>query len=366
MKKSIYECVGSGVSWLLMILCVMALSVFTCNSARAQSSAQEEMSAGPTGADHAAVANAKVVYRHARPANTPAGRMLTKKEIAAAAATAAAAEVEGGSADADDQLRFEGDLSYLGGAVVQVAASHAIYLLPNGHCTVISTCWGNPEGFLRDLEVSEFIHLADQYTGTGANNRYSVGKHAMISYKPGSAPLTDADVQAFVHKVASTMAVGYGNIYHVFLPPGQDECFTATGGTCYSPDVPSTFFFCGYHSSVDFKDIGHVLYTVEPFQNVDGCSVRPGTSNGQLIDSTDNTLSHEMFETITDPDGNAWFNLKALALQGEEIADECSFVKINFTTGAAFFDPSVFIIGVHRYGVQPEYTNAEHACASNP
>jgi hypothetical protein len=364
MKKSIYECVGSGVSRLLMILCVMALSVFASNSARAQSSAQDEMSTGPTAADHAAVANAKVVYRHARPANTPAGRTLTKNEIAAA--TAAAAEVEGGSADTDDQLRFEGDLSYLGGAVVQVAASHAIYLLPNGHCSVISTCWGNPEGFLRDLEVSEFIHLADQYTGTSANNRYSVGKHAMISYKPGSVPLTDADVQAFVHKVASTMGVGYGNIYHVFLPPGQDECFTPTDRTCYSPDVPSTFFFCGYHSSVDFKDIGHVLYTVEPFQNVDGCSVRPGTSNGQLIDSTDNTLSHETFETITDPDGNAWFNLKALALQGAEIGDECSFVKINFTTGAAFFDPSIFVIGVHRYGVQPEYTNAEHACASNP
>jgi len=364
MKNFSDECVGRGVSRFLMILCVLALSALASNAARAQSSAQDEMTAGPTSAYHAAAANSKVVYRHARPANTPAGRTLTRKEIAAAAATASAAEVEGGSGDTDDQLRFPGDVSYLGGPVVQVAASHAIFLLPNGHCSVISICWGNPEGFLRDLEVSEFIHLTDQYTGTSANNRYTVGKHAMISYKPGSAPLTDADVQAFVHKVASTMGVGYRNIYHVFLPPGQDQCIDSSH--CYSPDVNETFFYCGYHGSVDFSDIGHVLYTVEPFQNVDGCSVRPGTSNGQLIDSTDNTLSHETFETITDPDGNAWFNLKALALQGAEIGDECSFVKINFTTGAAFFDPSIFIIGVHRYGVQPEYTNAEHACASNP
>lgn len=364
MKKLSDECVGRSVSRFLIILSALALCAFASLPALAQSSAQGEMTAGPTAADHAAADNSKVVYQHARPANTPAGRTLTKKEVATAAAAAAAAEVEGGPGDADDQLRFAGDVSYLGGPVVQVAAAHAIFLLPNGHCSVISTCWGNPEGFLRDLEVSEFIHLADQYTGSSANNRYTVGKHAMISYKPGTAPLTDANIQAFVHKVASTMGVGYQNIYHVFLPPGQDTCLNPS--QCYSPDVPDTFFFCGYHASVDFSDIGHVLYTVEPFQNVDGCSVRPGTSNGQLIDSTDNTLSHETFETITDPDGNAWFNLKALALQGAEIADECSFVKINFTTGMAFFDPSTFIIGIHRYGVQPEYTNAEHACASNP
>jgi hypothetical protein len=70
-----------------------------------------------------------------------------------------------------------------------------------------------------------------------------------------------------------------------------------------------TFAFCAYHSSVQFKDIGHVLYGVEPFQDVPGCSVRPGTPNGQLVDSTNNSLSHELFETISDPDGTAWRRL---------------------------------------------------------
>jgi hypothetical protein len=190
----------------------------------------------------------------------------------------------------------------------------------------------------------------------------------MVSYTPTAktAPLSDADIQAFVHKVAAASGeTGYGHIYHVFLPPGQDECFAPHGKVCYSPDVLTTFVFCAYHSSVNFKDIGHVLYTVEPFQDVNGCSVRPGTPNGQLADSTDNSLSHETFETITDPDGSAWFNTTAVGLLGEEIGDECSFAKF-FPNGSAFFDPSVFIIGIHRYGVQPEYTNSEHACASNP
>jgi hypothetical protein len=138
----------------------------------------------------------------------------------------------------------------------------------------------------------------------------------------------------------------------------------ANGGPCYSPDVPATFAYCGYHSSVDFTDVGHVLYTVEPYQNVAGCSVRPGTPNGQLVDSTNNTLSHEEFETITDPDGSAWFNFTSVALGGAEIGDECSFFVI--IPAGAFFDPSVSTIGLHRYAVQPEYTNNEHACASNP
>jgi hypothetical protein len=133
--------------------------------------------------------------------------------------------------------------------------------------------------------------------------------------------------------------------------------------------MPATFAFCGYHSSVDFNDngnIAHVLYTVEPFQDVQGCSVPRGTPNGQLKDSTYNALSHETFETITDPDGSAWFNLTSLALLGQEIGDECELVKVDLNTGAVTFSPSIFFIGIHRYGVQPEYTNAEHACASNP
>jgi hypothetical protein len=373
MKKPSCTLLGLSVSWLLPFACGAAISAFDSTSLLAQSSAQEESIITSAEVDHAAAQEATVVFRHAKPANTPAGLALKQKDIAAAASGAATSTSETGEGTAidNDGLRFSTDLSYLGGAVVRTAQSHPIYMLPNGRCP-IATCWGNPESFLFDLGVSEFIHIVDQYTGLTANNRYTLGKHALMSYTPTpkTKPLTDMDILGFIHKVASsTGQSGYGHIYHVFLPPGQDECFTATDGVCYSPDVPKTFAFCGYHSSADFADIvGHVLYTVEPFQDVPGCSVRPGTSNGQLGDSTYNTLSHETFETITDPDGTAWFNFRAVVLAGAEIGDECSFFKVinTPTTSQAFFDPSIFLIGIHRYGVQPEYANEEHACATNP
>ena len=199
--------------------------------------------------------------------------------------------------------------------------------------------------------------MVDQYVGLRASERYTLGNRAKIKYVPPSVPLTDIDVLSYVHAVASaTGGSGYGHIFHVFLPPGQDECFDSTFTVCYSPDNSNTFFFCAYHGSVDFTDIGHVLYSVEPYQNVPGCQVRPGTPNGQLVDSTNDVLSHELFETITDPDGDAWWNSTGLGLEGQEIGDECIFLV--FTSTNVYSDPFIFKIGDDVYATQPEYSNA--------
>lgn len=57
----------------------------------------------------------------------------------------------------------------------------AIYMNPNGACTIAS-CWGDPEGFLNDLGKSDFIHVVDQYTGSTADDRYTVANtHVMIN-----------------------------------------------------------------------------------------------------------------------------------------------------------------------------------------
>lgn len=261
--------------------------------------------------------------------------------------------------------RYPGDLSYQGGAFVEHAQSHAVYVFNKAVNCTTAACWGNPEGFLQDLAESDFIHVTDQYVGRHDGNRYTVGSHASVALALPKVPLTDSNVLAVVHAVASqTKQTGYNHIYHVFLPPGTDECFDASFTVCYSPDNPATFFFCAYHSSIDFLDIGHVLYSVEPYQNVRGCDVAPGSPNGQLADSTDSVLSHELFETITDPDGTAWWNRTSNALFGSEIGDECSF--IIFLPGAVYFDPPAFNIGDKKYAVQSEYDNSAHACTTGP
>lgn len=305
--------------------------------------------------------DASTVYHHAKPANTPAGTTMRAEQVASLKANKANDQ----PASAGGILQYPGDVTYLGGPVVEFAQFHPIYLLPNGNCPIF-VCWGHPENFLHDLEHSDFIHLTDQYVGLSASNRYTVGERAFVTYKPPKTPLTDADMQFIVYLVASVLGTGYGHIYHLFLPPGQDQCFTSADIQCYSPDNPNSFAYCAYHSSVDFADIGHVLYTVEPYQDVLGCSVTPGSPNGQLTDSTDSVLSHESIETITDPDGDAWINFSQLLMFGEEIGDECEFITFVGKNQTAYFNPPTFKINGTPYRVQSEYSNTVHACGTAP
>ena len=333
------------------------LTLFVATSAPAQDSPPVDLTVQSTAADHAAALAASLRYRHARPAHTAAGRSLRTQD--------------GGKSLAHEQaglLRYFGDVSYGGGPVLTFAVSHVIYLQPlSGSQCTIAACWGDPEGFLRDLGRSDFIHDVDQYVGLYGGERYTVGFHATVNYSPQANPLLDTDIQAFVHAVAvKSGAAGYGHIFHVFLPPGQDECFDATFETCYSPDNPAAFFYCGYHSSVDFPDIGHVIYTFQPYQNVSGCQVQPGTVNGTLVDTADDNLNHETIESITDPDGDAWTNTESAPYLGNEIADECAFFSYDASTGIYYSEVPAFLIGEHTYAVQLVYSNAQHACSSAP
>jgi hypothetical protein len=313
----------------------------------------------PGAADDKAASEAKRSTFHPTPARTPAGAKYGR-EASSSTRPASAAEANEG-----DGQQYIGDLSYQGGMVVEQAQSHAVYVLNKAVGCVSFSCWGNPERFLRDLAESDFIHITDQYVGLDSNDRYTDGGNAKVSFTLPSVPLTDLNVLAVVHAVASlTHQTGYSHIYHVFLPLGTDECFNATDTVCYSPDNPSTFAFCAYHSSADFGDIGHVLYSVEPYQNVPGCNDSPHSPNGQLADSTNDTLSHELFETITDPDGDAWWNSASAALFQQEIGDECVFLL--FTPTAVYGNPPTFNIGGRKYAVQTEYDNYSHSCNTEP
>ncbi len=248
---------------------------------------------------------------------------------------------------------YPGDLTnYFGGPTVNRAQTHNLYV----DCG--KNCFGNPPGFQNDLYDSNFIHVVDQYVGSSQGDRYNVGFGATILY-PITGTLGDNDLINIVYAGATAKGpfnTGYKHIYNVFLPQGVDLCSDSVGG-CYSPDNPDTWVFCAFHGSIDFSDIGHVLFTFIPYQNVAGCSVTGATPNGVLADSTDSTLSHETIETITDPDGTAWWNFSDLGLFGEEVADEC----VN-----AFGDASVVKLNGQQYAIQSEYSNSSHACTYSP
>jgi hypothetical protein len=76
------------------------------------------------------------------------------------------------------------------------------------------------------------------------------------------------------------------------------------------------------------------------------------------VDSTASVLSHETFETITDPDGGAWWSDVSLIERGAEIGDICEPVGNSM---GQFLNPT-FIVNGRKYKIQLEYSNKYHAC----
>jgi hypothetical protein len=204
-----------------------------------------------------------------------------------------------------------------------------------------STCWGSPSPgtFVTNLAGSSFVHIIDQYIGSSSNNRYPYGSGWTVNYNT-SGTLQDQDIYNIVHAVAVSQGSGYGKVYHVFLQSGVKQCSSSAGG-CYGVSGG----YCAYHGAVNFTDIGHTIYSVEPYQGISGCN----SPSNKLQDSTGSTLSHELFEAITDPDVQtnvAWYNN-----YGGEIGDICRSYYGNVTLTSTVYD------------IQKEYTNVHSACS---
>jgi hypothetical protein len=250
-----------------------------------------------------------------------------------------------------------GVLNYHGGPFI-ASTSHTFYFL---NC--ISSCFsdpGNPLGFLNDFFASSFVHVLDQYIANKTSGRYltTVNGEGYVWTQGGVAhTIQDSDVQAFIVNLIRFQfpnggGGGYDAMYSFFLPQGQDLCFTGQPTQCYSPDVPANFVFCAYHGSFNSTDAKgaamHVIYQAMPYQNVSGCQTTGGP-NGTLTDSTNSVLSHEISETITDPDLNAWWRTS----DGSEIGDICYLQRQN---------PIYLRAGA--YDIQPEYSNAATDCVA--
>lgn len=238
------------------------------------------------------------------------------------------------------------DVVYYGGAVIGGALQHPLLVNTNyNNCQVTpsstTTCWGKPGLTASDLSASEYLRTQlQQYTNLSQANRYPRGDQGFLSLgvlspRAGirNPVVGESDILLLVYNAALQFGFGYGHIYHVFLPPNIDTCFDRSA-VCYSPDNFSSFGFCGYHSSVVVGG-QKMVYTVEPYQDVPGCNFSGvNTVNGDdVIDPTANTLTHELFETITDPDpGTGW-----QSPSGNEVADNCAWYLYTLNLNGSYY-----------------------------
>lgn len=227
-----------------------------------------------------------------------------------------------------------------GGGPVEGAGStnYVIFWEPAGS-TVSGTYHTLVQRYFNDIGGTPFYGLMGQYSGIA--NISNLGGSWTDTRTFPAAPLQDSDIQAEVtHAMAANgWSAGIGHEFFVFTPKNINSCMA---GSC------SFTTFCAYHNH--FASGGaDVLYADMPYAgtNLSACGVASSPNNDADADAEISIISHEHFETVTDPDLNAWSDLL-----GNEIGDKC-----RNSYGPTIAGGGDVALHGHNYLVQEEYSN---------
>jgi Phosphate-induced protein 1 conserved region/WSC domain len=180
-------------------------------------------------------------------------------------------------------------------------------------------------GFISELSGSAYFNTDSLYpdsTGATVSNRVVMANQVFDSYSQG-ASLTDQGVRTIVNQQlqSGSLPTDQSGVYFVLTSSDVD-----VSGFCTQ--------FCGYHSHTTLNG-ADIKYSF--VGNIDRCpskcttgNLGPGPNGNLGADAMANVITHELNETVTDPDLNAWYHL---ALNGE-VGDLCNFnFGPTFTTG---------------------------------
>ena len=261
------------------------------------------------------------------------------------------------------RARGAGNLSYHGGPVQHGSTAYAIYWVPSGY-SVSSDYESIINRYFTDVaadsgKTSNVYYSDTQYSDSGGKISYAVTFGGpIVDNNPFPASgcsdtvsqttvcLTDAQIQAEVQRVAANH--GLANEYFVFTPKNV--------GSCLDSSHCAFSYYCAYHSSIG-SGSSEILYANMPYADTVPADCDAGQHpNGSEADATLNVTSHEHNETITDPNGNAWFDNA-----GYENGDKCAwyFGKQLGSTPTGSYNQ---LINGHTYELQEEYSNATRSC----
>lgn len=245
---------------------------------------------------------------------------------------------------------------------------------------------------ISDLNASNLIKVANQYTGSSASkSAYPLTGTSYVTkgWSSGSVITDSDDLQSALASYVNSANVPSGSIVHLFIPPGVSVCTDSTYSDCYDPNGYGTWDFCAYHSyatndtNSSIPSTKTIYYTVEPYQWVEGCAqmrfsdvlyyylAYEGTYSNFTIqsplDAMTSTLSHELMETITDPlptgePPMGWYN----PAYGE-IGDICApAYYIDSLGDLSAVNPGIYKTTLNKtsYNIQLEYSNSAGSCVA--
>ncbi len=265
-----------------------------------------------------------------------------------------------------------GPLVYNGGPIMPSLIAYAIFWVPpslqNGGSTSMSAHYQTVQkNLLGDYPAHGIDNNNTQYyqiVGTARsyirNSGGLAGSYVDTSPYPASGCtdtytpancITDAQIQAEIQNVMTLKGWtgGISKMFLLFTSSGEGSCFDSTSTSC------AYVQYCAYHSYF-LSGTTPVIYANEPYGNTTVCQA-PGTpspNNDPPADTAATAASHEVSESITDPELNAWYTS-----QGNEIGDLCAY---NYGTNTWDSGNANQMWNGRFYEVQREFDNHASAC----
>jgi hypothetical protein len=314
--------------------------------------------------------------------------------------------VSAGTAGADG-------VSWHGSPIMQTVQAHLIFWRPPGHDIFAPGLDGNStfeeiiEHFFDDLNGTDYFKIAAQYPATcgqvlcrpqgvtSGSIRFYLHDFTDHPWRPGpDLPLQDVDIQESIKRAMHDdgWKSGLGDLFFVFLGEGVQLCLEGGGGCSADGQPNHDQSFCAYHGNFPF-DPQHpnnndtaVIYAAIPhvhpsaFPLVDGgrCGnvfqttlseftkslqdrdVWGTTPNQSEADWTLIAVSHEFFESVTDPlPFTGWVDIKPDGTLDDnpEIGDKC-----NAMIGGKIFGAENVTLNGDPYLVQEMWSNDHASC----
>ena len=188
----------------------------------------------------------------------------------------------------------------------------------------------------------------------GANNhvtnQVALVKQTSVGYPYGNS-LSDSQIQQVVTTAINGGALPWDARGVYFVLTSSDV--TASSGFCTQ--------YCGWHTAATLTGKGVVMFAFvgDPRRCPTACAaseIQSSSPNGNLgADGMASIIAHELEEATTDPQLNAWFDVR-----GAENADKCAWTfgtTSTKTAGGATYTYNV-TMGTRDYLIQRNWVNA--------
>jgi hypothetical protein len=250
--------------------------------------------------------------------------VLSALSLAAASALAATPDGKGGGLAnmPQEDAGAAGQILFHGGPVMNKPAGVNVYLIWYGNWSGNTATTIVPK-FVQDESGSPYFNINTTYYGTGnvfIKNKVNLKGQANDSYSHGTA-LTDANIKAIVKGAMSSGALpkDANGVYFVLTSADVNE----TSGFCTQ--------YCGWHThgSLFSKNIKY-SFVGNPDRCLSACAAQSTSPNNNAgADGMVSIIAHELEESVTDPNLNAWY-----FATGNENADQCAWTfGTEYTTG---------------------------------